>query len=214
MGPNSTALRDAFDEWVRLEIIRMEDDPERAAEIGRAIRRVIAHETVQAWAWDVWSRLRVTLEADSARPNGRTIALLEKRHSQFGRIGWPTTKPRAGGCRIPPEKLVAGLLPGGANPNRGFHRRRGGELGYSHDHGAAGTAGGAGSAICADEWYVGGRFGRGGVVCYFACGFWAGGFLRRRQAVLFLKKRTKKTLVHLGGVWGLAPAPARKDSFC
>jgi uncharacterized membrane-anchored protein YjiN (DUF445 family) len=110
MGPNSTALRDAFDEWVRVEIIRMEDDPERAAEIGRALRRVIAHDTVQAWAWDVWSRVRVTLEADSARPNGRTITLLEGAIHNLGELLANDEVARERLQRTA-EKLVAGLMP-------------------------------------------------------------------------------------------------------
>jgi uncharacterized membrane-anchored protein YjiN (DUF445 family) len=77
MSPDGSELRAAFDEWVRREITRMEEDPARAAEIGAAIRKVVAHETVQAWLWDVWSRLRLALEADAARPNGRTVAYLE-----------------------------------------------------------------------------------------------------------------------------------------
>ena len=68
MSPDGSELRAAFDEWARREIVRMEEDPARAAELGVAIRRVVAHETVQAWVWDVWSRLRIALEADAARP--------------------------------------------------------------------------------------------------------------------------------------------------
>ncbi len=77
MGPDGSELREAFDEWVRREIRRMEEDPARAAEIGAAIRGVVAHDTVQAWLWDIWARLRVSLEADTAKPNGRTVAYLE-----------------------------------------------------------------------------------------------------------------------------------------
>jgi uncharacterized membrane-anchored protein YjiN (DUF445 family) len=77
MSPDGSELRAAFDEWIRREINRMEEDPARAAEIGAAIRKVVAHETVQAWLWDVWSRLRLALEADAARPSGRTVAYLE-----------------------------------------------------------------------------------------------------------------------------------------
>jgi uncharacterized membrane-anchored protein YjiN (DUF445 family) len=77
MSPDGSELRAAFDEWIRREISRMEEDPTRAAEIGAAIRKVVAHETVQAWLWDVWSRLRLALEADAGRPNGRTVAYLE-----------------------------------------------------------------------------------------------------------------------------------------
>ena len=85
MGPDNSDLRQAFDEWVRAEIVRIEEDPERAAEIGRAIRRVLSHETVQAWLWDVWERLRATVERDVADPQGRTITLLEGALGDLGR---------------------------------------------------------------------------------------------------------------------------------
>ncbi len=77
ISPDSSELRDAFDEWVRREISRLETDPERAAELGRAVRAVLAHDTVKAWAWDVWARLRTALERDAATPNGRTVAVME-----------------------------------------------------------------------------------------------------------------------------------------
>jgi uncharacterized membrane-anchored protein YjiN (DUF445 family) len=77
MSPDGSELRAAFDEWVRREVARMEEDPARAAELGVAIRRVIAHETIQAWVWDVWARLRVALEKDAALPSGRTVAFFE-----------------------------------------------------------------------------------------------------------------------------------------
>jgi uncharacterized membrane-anchored protein YjiN (DUF445 family) len=76
MDPDNSELGAAFDEWVRREIDLMEQDPARAADLGRAIRRVIGHETVQAWTWDVWARLRGALEADAAKPDGHTEALL------------------------------------------------------------------------------------------------------------------------------------------
>ena len=43
VSPDGSELRAAFDEWVRREIARMEEDPDRAAEIGLAVRRVVAH---------------------------------------------------------------------------------------------------------------------------------------------------------------------------
>ena len=61
MSPDGSELRAAFDEWVRHEIERMERDPARAAEVGLAIRRVVGHESVQAWVWDLWSRMRLVL---------------------------------------------------------------------------------------------------------------------------------------------------------
>jgi len=85
IGPEGSELRLAFDEWARAEITRMEEDPARAAEIGAAIRRVVSHETVQAWVWAVWTRLRQALEADAARPSGRTIIFIEGALADLGR---------------------------------------------------------------------------------------------------------------------------------
>jgi uncharacterized membrane-anchored protein YjiN (DUF445 family) len=86
ISPDSSEMRDAFDEWVRREIKRMETDPERAAELGRAVKGVIAHDTVKAWAWDVWSRLRHALEQDAVRPHGRTVLVIEDALSNIGTV--------------------------------------------------------------------------------------------------------------------------------
>lgn len=110
MGPGNSELQEAFEEWARREINRIEDDPARAAEIGRALRRVISHETVQAWAWDVWSRLRVAMEADAARPAGRTVAVLEGAVRNLGDILATDEAARARLQRTA-ERLVASLLP-------------------------------------------------------------------------------------------------------
>ncbi len=103
-------LREAFDEWVHAELDRMETDPARAAEIGRAIRRVVAHDTVQAWLWDVWARMRVALEADAARPNGRTLAVIE---GALGNLGAFLAEDEGARARLQhaTEGVVAGLLP-------------------------------------------------------------------------------------------------------
>jgi uncharacterized membrane-anchored protein YjiN (DUF445 family) len=84
IGPDSSEMRDAFDEWVRREIDRLETDPARAAELGRAMQGVLAHDTVKAWAWDVWSRLRHALEQDAAKPHGRTVAVIEGALASLG----------------------------------------------------------------------------------------------------------------------------------
>jgi uncharacterized membrane-anchored protein YjiN (DUF445 family) len=104
MSPDGSELRAAFDEWIRREINRMEDDPARAKEVGAAIRKVVAHETVQAWLWDVWSRLRLALEADAARPNGRTVAYLE---GALGNLG--TMLESDPGARARVEAATAGI---------------------------------------------------------------------------------------------------------
>jgi uncharacterized membrane-anchored protein YjiN (DUF445 family) len=84
VGPNSSDMRDAFDEWARREIGKLETDPARAAELGQALKGVLAHDTVKAWAWDVWSRLRQALEADAVKPHGRSVAVIEGALANLG----------------------------------------------------------------------------------------------------------------------------------
>ena len=110
VSPDGSELRAAFDEWVRREIARMEEDPARAAEVGAAIRRVVAHDTVQAWLWDIWARLRLALEADAARPSGRTVAWLEGALGNLGAMleADPAARARVQGVA---EGVVQSLLP-------------------------------------------------------------------------------------------------------
>jgi uncharacterized membrane-anchored protein YjiN (DUF445 family) len=110
MSPDGSELRAAFDEWVRREINRMETEPERAAEVGIAIRRVVAHETIQAWMWDIWARIRVGVESDIARPNGRVVAYVEASLGNLGAIleADPTTRVR---LQTAAEATIHTLLP-------------------------------------------------------------------------------------------------------
>jgi uncharacterized membrane-anchored protein YjiN (DUF445 family) len=110
MSPDGSELRAAFDEWVRREINRMETEPDRAAEVGAAIRRVVAHETIQAWMWDIWARIRVGLEADISKPNGRVVAYLEDALGNLGAIleADPTARAR---LQTAAEGIVRSLLP-------------------------------------------------------------------------------------------------------
>ncbi len=110
VDPESSSLRAAFDEWVRHEIDRMEHDPARAAEIGAAIRRVAAHATVQGWLWDVWSRLRLAIEADAARPNGRTFAVIEGALGNLGTFLAEDTHARTR-LQQAAEGVITTLLP-------------------------------------------------------------------------------------------------------
>ena len=110
MGPEGGSIRIAFDEWVRSEIERMETDPERAAEIGRAIRQVVAHETVQTWLWDVWSRLRVALEADARRPGGHSLQVIEGALINLGTFLQQDEAARAR-LQAAAESVISGMLP-------------------------------------------------------------------------------------------------------
>jgi len=110
MSPDGSELRAAFDEWVRREITRMETEPARAAEMGSAIRRVVAHETIQVWLWDIWARIRMAVEADLTKPSGRTVAYLEGALGNLGSIleADPTARAR---LHVAAEAIVAPLLP-------------------------------------------------------------------------------------------------------
>lgn len=110
MSPDGSELRAAFDEWVRREIDRMETEPERAAEVGAAIRRVVAHETIQAWMWDIWARIRAGIETDIERPNGRVVTYLEGALGNLGAIleADPTARAR---LQIAAEGVIRSLLP-------------------------------------------------------------------------------------------------------
>lgn len=105
MEPDGSELRLAFDEWMRREIQKIEDEPARAAEIGLALKRAMTHASIQAWIWDIWSRARVAMEADAARPNGRTVAVIE---SAMGNLGMMLeTDP---GARLRVQRAAEGVL--------------------------------------------------------------------------------------------------------
>jgi uncharacterized membrane-anchored protein YjiN (DUF445 family) len=85
MGPAGSELRASFETWIRSEIDQLEHDRTRAAEIGAAIRRVMSHEAVRSWLWDIWRRMRRSMEADAAAPGGRAIRFLEDTLVDIGR---------------------------------------------------------------------------------------------------------------------------------
>ena len=110
MSPDGSDLRAAFDEWVRREITRMETEPARAAEISLAIRRIVAHDTIQVWLWDIWARMRATLETDLARPNSRTVAYVESALANLGGVLEADPAARAR-LQAAAEAIVRSLLP-------------------------------------------------------------------------------------------------------
>ncbi len=110
MEPNSSEMRAAFDEWVRREIVRIEQDPARAAEIGAAINRVMAHEAMRSWFADVWTRLRTAVEEDAARPDGQTIGFIE---GALANLGTMLERDPAARARLQQatESIAGTLLP-------------------------------------------------------------------------------------------------------
>ncbi len=110
MSEDGSELRAAFDEWMRREIDRIETDPARAAEIGRSLRGVFAQPSLQAWLWDVWSRLRIAIEQDAARPGGRTQALIAGALGNLGAVLESDPAARAR-LQVAAEAIVGRLLP-------------------------------------------------------------------------------------------------------
>jgi uncharacterized membrane-anchored protein YjiN (DUF445 family) len=84
--PGDSDLRQAFEDWVRAEIARMENDPERAAAVGRAVRDALANPAVAAWLGDVWGRLRMAMETDAANPSGRTVSAISGVLGNLGNV--------------------------------------------------------------------------------------------------------------------------------
>jgi uncharacterized membrane-anchored protein YjiN (DUF445 family) len=84
--PSDSEMRYAFAAWLRTEMRRLETDPARTAELGRALRAAVQHPTVAAWLDEVWTRLRTALEADAADPEGRTVVLLEGAFANAGTV--------------------------------------------------------------------------------------------------------------------------------
>jgi uncharacterized membrane-anchored protein YjiN (DUF445 family) len=110
MSPDGSELRIAFDEWIRREINRMETEPERAAEVGAAIRRLAGHETVQTWLWDIWTRLCATIIEDVNSPHSRTVAYIEASLGNLGTILETDPNARAR-LETTTEAIVASVLP-------------------------------------------------------------------------------------------------------
>lgn len=108
--PGDSELRQAFEDWVRAEIARMEEDPERAAAIGRAVREALAHPAVAAWLGDIWARLRAAMEADAANPSGRTVQVIEGMLGNLGNVlaEDPTARERLNRAA---ESVLVTLLP-------------------------------------------------------------------------------------------------------
>ena len=108
--PGDSDLRRAFEEWVRAEITRMQDDPERAAAIGRAVRDALRHPAVAAWLGDVWARLRTALAEDAARPDGRTVQVLA---GMLGNLGQVLAEDEGARARLnrAAEGVLLALLP-------------------------------------------------------------------------------------------------------
>jgi len=65
---------------------------------------------VQAWLWDVWSRMRLALEADARRPGGHTLSVIEGSLANLGAFLAGDEAARAR-LQAAAESVAATLLP-------------------------------------------------------------------------------------------------------
>ena len=119
MADDGSDLRAAFDEWMRREIERIETEPARAAEIGATLQRLVAHPTIQAWAFDVWTRLRATIARDAADPDGRTAGVIEGSLGNLGAMIEADPASRAA-LLTAAQAIVARVLPTAQGELSGF----------------------------------------------------------------------------------------------
>ena len=119
MDPEGSDIRAAFDYWVREEIDKLERDPRKLEELGNSLRHFVANETVQAWTWDIWSRLRATLEADAGTPGGHAETLIESAVHNLGEM-LATDAGAASRVQRLAERAVARLMPAAQTRIAGF----------------------------------------------------------------------------------------------
>ena len=119
VGPDGSELREAFDEWVRREIVKLENDPDRIAELGEILRRVATHHSMRLWLNDVWMRLQSAVVEDSARPNGHTITIVQRALINLGKLlaEDPATRARVSAAA---GAVVTKLLPSAQTEIAGF----------------------------------------------------------------------------------------------
>ena len=112
-------LRALFDGWLEKELFRLEHDPERALQLGRALRGALGHEVVAEWLADSWYRARWAVELDTARPESRIAALVAAALDNAGRVlaEDPTARGAVNGAV---QRLLIGLLPQAQSRLSGF----------------------------------------------------------------------------------------------
>ena len=109
--PGDSELRAAFEGWLMTEVDRLENDPERVAQVGQAVRAALAHPAVATWLGDIWGRLRAALEADAADPSGRTVNALQNALTNMGGVLAEDAAARERLNRAA-ERILATMLPG------------------------------------------------------------------------------------------------------
>lgn len=78
INPDDSSIREGFTDWVRSEIDRIEQDPQRADEISQTFKSVFAHDTMLTWGGDIWARVKRMIETDITDDCGWTVTLVRE----------------------------------------------------------------------------------------------------------------------------------------
>ncbi len=122
IGPDSSELREAFDEWVRREVLSLTENEARGAELGAALKRVIGHPSVRIWSAEIWARLRDSIIMDTKRHSGHSVTLLQNALANLGTLlaEDPASRRR---ISVAAGVVVARLLPAAQAEIAGFIAR-------------------------------------------------------------------------------------------
>lgn len=77
VDPQDSDIREGFTGWIRQEIDRLEEDPERRARFGNAISGYLGHDSLKLWWSEIWQRFRGVAEADLASEEGWSRSVIE-----------------------------------------------------------------------------------------------------------------------------------------
>lgn len=77
VDPQDSELREGFTTWIRQEIDRLEQDPDRRSRFGDAVSGYLGHDSLRVWWSEIWQRFRGLAESDLACEEGWSRSVIE-----------------------------------------------------------------------------------------------------------------------------------------
>ncbi len=157
--PRDSDMREAATVWIRREIDLIETDPQRGRELADVLRGLVTHDSLRAWAADVWARLRGTVEASSTTRMAGCAGWWATRWPARRRR-WSTTRRVRAAIDRAAVRLARQALPGLRRHLVRVHRPGDRRLGHRAAGRAHRAAGGRGPAVRPHQRHAGGLPGR------------------------------------------------------
>ena len=70
IDPHNDAVREKIGQWIKDEIDKIENDPERVKNISEAFRQIVNHESIQEWRENLWKKIRKFIHDDARNEDG------------------------------------------------------------------------------------------------------------------------------------------------